>query len=681
MDWGNAGGRAAALAAVVLAVLALVSIPLAAADPAPGPLADVDGPSVSDVSVSPTPVTDPNPVTVLSLATDAQSNVLMGEFFIDVPGPQGTSTFRLTAADGAANNPVEWLAWSGTYATFSQGLTPGLHTLYVHAIDFVGNWGPFAILEFPLGDPLTSGPVMMSLDLTPADVPTGVALTVSGTASDGFRNGIAAAEFFVDAIGADGTGTPMDPGDGSFGGPAEPVTWTGILAATPGVHPIYAHARSVLGTWGLPAAAPFTARAPAFTVQVDASPADAAPGETVTFALTLENTGNDPAVRVWLNLTLAPVLAYVDDTAASAGGVRTGGTRYEFSDVAGSVSFSLRASVVPTATDGIDLAVQAQLDFTNGFGWDFAAVSTGTAGTVVASELAVTFLAPALAYAGETAVFTVGIQNTGIRAVPGVDVTLTAPMWTVVESDSAASEGGARIGEGVWRFANLTPGAHAFQITVRISLAATDGLSLHPSVSVAYVSRLGDPVQQIASDATTVQRPAFSLAVTSDRPEAALGEPVTLSVLFPNLGSASARFVRVHIVLPSGFAIVGGDPPTAAAGPERTWEFAKLAPGPHGITVLLEGRTAGRASFLVELVYESPNGEAFPAMSAPVTVLVRAPSSLLGGMTAGLAVASTTLALGAFLATERGKSAFFLMFIPLYSRLQKEHVLDHETRG
>ncbi|HEV8594112.1 MAG TPA: winged helix-turn-helix transcriptional regulator, partial [Thermoplasmata archaeon] len=87
-----------------------------------------------------------------------------------------------------------------------------------------------------------------------------------------------------------------------------------------------------------------------------------------------------------------------------------------------------------------------------------------------------------------------------------------------------------------------------------------------------------------------------------------------------------------------------------------------------------------RASFLVELVYESPNGAAFPPVSAPVTVLVRSPS-LLGGMTVGLAIASTTLALGAFLATERGKSAFFLMFVPLYSRLQKEHVLDHETRG
>jgi len=40
-----------------------------------------------------------------------------------------------------------------------------------------------------------------------------------------------------------------------------------------------------------------------------------------------------------------------------------------------------------------------------------------------------------------------------------------------------------------------------------------------------------------------------------------------------------------------------------------------------------------------------------------------------------------SFAFAGFLATERGKTAALFLFVPLYTRLRHEKVLDHETRG
>jgi PKD repeat protein len=62
---------------------------------------------------------------------------------------------------------------------------------------------------------------------------------------------IAAAEYFIDAVGDDGTGEPMDPVDGTFDEASEAVTATvNINGLAIGNHTLFAHGRDSAGDWG-----------------------------------------------------------------------------------------------------------------------------------------------------------------------------------------------------------------------------------------------------------------------------------------------------------------------------------------------------------------------------------------------------------------------------------------------
>ncbi|MGC9061032.1 MAG: hypothetical protein ACP5JR_07385, partial [Thermoplasmata archaeon] len=65
------------------------------------------------------------------------------------------------------------------------------------------------------------------------------------------NSNIAGAEYFIDSIGADGSGTSMNANDGLFASPIEGVfaTINGNLL-TAGLHRIYVHGRDAAGNWG-----------------------------------------------------------------------------------------------------------------------------------------------------------------------------------------------------------------------------------------------------------------------------------------------------------------------------------------------------------------------------------------------------------------------------------------------
>ncbi len=104
------------------------------------------------------------------------------------------------------------------------------------------------------------GPDARSLLATPNTVPQTTPIQLTATIADQ-RYGsdplrpVMAAEYFVDAPGQDGTGTPMQPADGSWGSTTENVVATlntGSLSV--GQHYVLVHGRNDQGQWG-----PFTA--------------------------------------------------------------------------------------------------------------------------------------------------------------------------------------------------------------------------------------------------------------------------------------------------------------------------------------------------------------------------------------------------------------------------------------
>ncbi len=106
---------------------------------------------------------------------------------------------------------------------------------------------------------------------------------------------IAAAEYFVDAPGDDGAGIPMFPIDNDWGDLSEIVTATVDTSdLAPGQHYVLVHGQNDDGDWGPFTAIFVTVLPPTYGVILTPTTAvqSSAPGATVLYTLTLENTGN-----------------------------------------------------------------------------------------------------------------------------------------------------------------------------------------------------------------------------------------------------------------------------------------------------------------------------------------------------------------------------------------------------
>ncbi len=78
-----------------------------------------------------------------------------------------------------------------------------------------------------------------------------VALTATVTESGSPTSTVAAAEYFIDSVGADGSGTAMSATDGSFDSDSENVTASAdVSGLSLGNHTLYVHGRDGAGNWG-----------------------------------------------------------------------------------------------------------------------------------------------------------------------------------------------------------------------------------------------------------------------------------------------------------------------------------------------------------------------------------------------------------------------------------------------
>src|SRR5439155_3974197 len=107
----------------------------------------------------------------------------------------------------------------------------------------------------------STGPLTSSETVSPT--PTRTAPTVTASVSDTTtgNSNIAAAEYFIDGVGSNGSGTSMSASDGAFNSPTEAVTTaltaTAFNALGQGMHTMYVHGEDVAGNWGATTSATF----------------------------------------------------------------------------------------------------------------------------------------------------------------------------------------------------------------------------------------------------------------------------------------------------------------------------------------------------------------------------------------------------------------------------------------
>jgi FtsP/CotA-like multicopper oxidase with cupredoxin domain len=221
-------------------MLTFLTIP---AGPATG---DVTGPSASGLSLSPNPSNGSVTVTFNASVSDSASgsnNIVAAEYFVDAAGSNGAG-IAMAASDAAFDSPTELV----TGAINPVSLTAGNHNIYIHGQDAAGNWGAFNFIAMNLDK---QGPLTTSLQTT-FQANGNVAL--SGSASDTTTGGgnIQAAEYFIDAAGANGAGAAMVVNQNA---PTASITATipaaTVSTLTEGSHTLHVHSQDAFGNWGV----------------------------------------------------------------------------------------------------------------------------------------------------------------------------------------------------------------------------------------------------------------------------------------------------------------------------------------------------------------------------------------------------------------------------------------------
>ena len=172
-------------------------------------------------------------------------------------------------------------------ASVAVSVPDGQHVLYVRARDAAAtaNWGPFSsvlVTGADVGGPTTSGPT-----LTPQLVThDGGAVRVSATGDDSAsgNSNIIGAEYFVDTLGADGTGVGMTVSQAApVAGVDATIGQAAVNALAEGGHTVFIHTQDAGGNWGTAVTA---------ILKVDTTSPEVAGGATVLFVSPNPSNGN-----------------------------------------------------------------------------------------------------------------------------------------------------------------------------------------------------------------------------------------------------------------------------------------------------------------------------------------------------------------------------------------------------
>ena len=182
-------------------------------------------------------------------SASGNSNVVAAEYAIDagVAVPMNV----------AVSAPVASLTATIPAATVFA-LADGTHAVSVRSQDSLGNWGAAASINLAVNK--TGGPVSLissvlpnpSNGLIPFNASNAVVRIAAGFTSA--SSNLVAAEFFIDTVGANGSGVPFISSDGNFNSASETgfgdIPLGTVRLMTNSVHTIYVHARNCRGQLG-----------------------------------------------------------------------------------------------------------------------------------------------------------------------------------------------------------------------------------------------------------------------------------------------------------------------------------------------------------------------------------------------------------------------------------------------
>ncbi len=278
------------------------------------------------------------------------STVEAVEYYLD---STSGSAAAMAAVDGSFDGTTE-------DATANVTTGSGDHVLYVRARDAAGNWGPFTsalVSGADEGGPATREP-QLKPNVAKATNSTPVDLSATADDSASGNSAVAAAEYFVDSQGPDGTGTAMvvSPPGASVASLDATIPPATLDALAEGSHAIFVHAQDAQGNWGEAVTVNLTVdETGPMTSGLSASPTPnngaQAYNSSVQGVRVIATTMTDP-ISGGVNSPIVDAEAFLDSVGANGTGIRLTPSNGTFTGTTEGGYTDLPLSTVVALTNG-----------------------------------------------------------------------------------------------------------------------------------------------------------------------------------------------------------------------------------------------------------------------------------------------------------------------------------------
>ena len=478
--------------------------------------------------------TVPGPV-VTSLSLNPTSGALSATIAASSGQTVSGSEYWVDTGAHAALSATYGLATATVAATLT--LPSGSHTLYVRGQDNAGTWGAPRSATFAVD---MTGPTTSGLTLTPNPSSGSVAVAVHGTGDDTATGGanIAAAEYFIGATGASGTGTAMTVNTAS---PVASLDATISPPVTGGV--ISVHSKDALGNWG-----PFAT----ITLSVVGT-GPATSGVTATYS---PNNGTVPLNSTQAVVRIAATVTSTGATIAGAEGfidtIGAIGTGFQFVP-----SDGLWNGLSEGVTGDIPLSTVASLSTGPHTIYVHGRDATGNWGVASTTTLVIDKTAPTVSVSAVATTVAFGSAVTVNVTANDVGSSVTARQYWVDGTATPPANPTPFTGSS-FNVTGLTGGAHI--IYVRVQDAATNWSTV-ASVTVNVVQAVNDGYSTTINNNTAGNNRTQSITVSSgngvlanDQPTGVAGRTATPAnpVVTRTAGTGSAT-MTVTLAANGGF--------------------------------------------------------------------------------------------------------------------------------
>jgi uncharacterized repeat protein (TIGR01451 family) len=314
---------------------------------------------------------------------------------------------------------------------------------------------------------------------------------------------------------------------------------------------------------------------------VKTGPANAAPGDTISYTITYSNTGPGIAYNVRVYDTLPAGVAFVN--AIASGILQTAGPPtwvWWFGNLAPGASGTIVITVTVNA-DATLLINNASVEYYTDPGFVNRIINNCTFTTVVNSPLlTIEKTANATACTGQIITYDITVTNTGSNVANNVIVTENYPdgVTYLIAVPLPTS------GNNVWNLSQIKgismPVGAVWTITVTLRVNATAIGVLHNAVNVRYWNQANAvmPVVWAYAD-TTIVNPLLTIDKTAPA-EANTGELITYTLTVTNVGTAPAFNIWVNESYPPGVTYVSSNIlPINFGGDNDSWYIPFLANG------------------------------------------------------------------------------------------------------